>query len=171
MIVRPLSTAVALITDRFGVLGAGRLSPRYAYPWLALVTNCSQMWALYCLVMFYSAFKDELAPLRPLTKFIVVKAVVFLTFWQGLFLNVLAAAGALPGGEQFTTYTSEDVAEGLQDFLICIEMFLAALAHAYAFPPRDYMDPNVPTKGFLTNVRHMFDLRDVYVDVSGNECV
>jgi hypothetical protein len=23
-----------------------------------------------------------------------------------------------------------------QDFLICIEMFLAALAHAYAFPPR-----------------------------------
>jgi hypothetical protein len=38
--------------------------------------------------------------------------------------------------EQFTTYTAADVAEGLQDFLICIEMFLAALAHAYAFPPR-----------------------------------
>lgn len=38
--------------------------------------------------------------------------------------------------EQFTTYTATDVAEGLQDFLICIEMFLAALAHAYAFPPR-----------------------------------
>lgn len=38
--------------------------------------------------------------------------------------------------EQFTTYTATDVAEGLQDFLICIEMFVAALAHAYAFPPR-----------------------------------
>lgn len=38
--------------------------------------------------------------------------------------------------EQFTTYTATDVAEGLQDFLICIEMFIAALAHAYAFPPR-----------------------------------
>lgn len=38
--------------------------------------------------------------------------------------------------EQFTTYTAADVAEGLQDFLICIEMFLAAMAHAYAFPPR-----------------------------------
>lgn len=30
----------------------------------------------------------------------------------------------------------QDVASGIQDFLICIEMFLAALAHAYAFPPR-----------------------------------
>lgn len=69
--------------------------------------------------------------------------------------------------EQFTTYTATDVAEGLQNFLICVEMFVAALAHTYAFPPRDYMDPNIPTKGFFTNVRYMFDLRDVVVDVQG----
>jgi hypothetical protein len=29
------------------------------------------------------------------------------------------------------------------------------------------MDPNIPTKGFFTNVRYMFDLRDVVVDVQG----
>jgi hypothetical protein len=44
----------------------------------------------------------------------------------------------------YTTYdTAADLSGGLQDFLICIEMFVAALAHAWAFPPRDYMDPNV----------------------------
>jgi hypothetical protein len=32
---------------------------------------------------------------------------------------------------------------------------------------QDYMDPNIPTKGFLTNVRYMFDLRDVVIDVQG----
>lgn len=32
---------------------------------------------------------------------------------------------------------------------------------------QDYMDPNIPTKGFFTNVRYMFDLRDVVVDVQG----
>jgi Organic solute transporter Ostalpha len=133
--------------------------------------------------MFYHAFKEELAPIRPLAKFLCIKAVVFLTFWQGLALNILVAVGAIKArhagawynclwhsdagcswaqsvcvcvcvhvhmtviglaravhcmqvNEQFTTYTAADVAEGLQDFLICIEMFLAALAHAYAFPPR-----------------------------------
>lgn len=38
--------------------------------------------------------------------------------------------------ESWTTYDKMNVASGIQDFLICIEMFLAALAHAYAFPPR-----------------------------------
>lgn len=59
----------------------------------------------------------------------------------------------------------DDVAAGLQDFLICVEMFLAALAHAYAFPPRDYMDPTHPKTSFLKSVKIMFDVRDVVDDV------
>ena len=44
-------------------------------------------------------------------------------------------------------------------------MFLAALAHAYAFPPRDYLDPTHPKLGFLKSVKIMFDVRDVVDDV------
>ena len=67
--------------------------------------------------------------------------------------------------QDWTTYDADDVAAGLQDFLICVEMFIAALAHAYAFPPRDYMDPTYPKSGFVRSIRVMFDVRDVVDDV------
>jgi hypothetical protein len=44
-------------------------------------------------------------------------------------------------------------------------MFVAALAHAHAFPPRDYMDPSWQPRGFTHNIRVMFDVTDVMDDV------
>ena len=36
------------------------------------------------------------------------------------------------------TYSEDDVASGLQNFLICVEMFFAALLHRQAFSHKDY---------------------------------
>ena len=52
----------------------------------------AQFWALYCLVLFYRGVKYELAPIRPISKFLVVKAVVFLTYWQGVAIAILVWA-------------------------------------------------------------------------------
>eukprot|EP00968_Pinguiococcus_pyrenoidosus_P019694 scaffold2171_cov253-Pinguiococcus_pyrenoidosus.AAC.8 len=49
-----------------------------------VVSNFSQTWALYCMVLFYHCFKDELAKWRPIGKFLCVKAVVFFTWWQAV---------------------------------------------------------------------------------------
>ena len=63
-------------------------------------------------------------------------------------------------------YNKDELASGFQNFLICIEMFFAALAHAYAFPPRDYMDPGWAVKsGFVYSLKIMFNVRDVVDDV------
>jgi len=166
VVARPLMTAVSVLANIAGVYHEGVFRWNTIYPYVTFINNCSQMWALYCLVLLYRATHSELAPIRPLSKFVVIKAVVFFSFWQSVAIDAAADFGLIHPAE-YSTYDADDVASGLQNFLICIEMFLAALAHAYAFPPRDYMDPAHPPAGFVNNIRVMFDVRDVVTDVQG----
>lgn len=56
----------------------------------------------------------------------------------------------------------------LRLFQPLLTFVLLLLLHVFPLAcAQDYMDPNIPTKGFFTNVRYMFDLRDVVVDVQG----
>jgi hypothetical protein len=55
-----------------------------SYGYFTTVQNFSQLWAMYCLVLFYLANADDLVNTNPMPKFATVKAVVFLTFWQGV---------------------------------------------------------------------------------------
>lgn len=84
------------------------------YPYVAVVVNFSQMWALYCLVQFYKVTHEKLRAIKPLGKFISFKAIVFATWWQGLGIAFLCYIEVLPKEGNFQT--------GLQDFLICIEV-------------------------------------------------
>lgn len=74
--------------------GEFRLKSGYAY--VSIVKNFSQCWALYCLVLFYQATRVDLAPVRPLGKFICVKAVVFFSFWQSIAIVLLVHQGYIP---------------------------------------------------------------------------
>jgi len=104
------------------------------YVWSIIIVNCSQCWALYCLVLFYMELKEELAPINPLGKFLVVKAVVFFSWWQQIIVTCLATFHMI---EPFLDYSSEDVAKGYQNLLIVVEMFLYAICHRVVF---SYMD-------------------------------
>lgn len=44
--------------------------------------------ALYALALFYVACKDLLQPFNPVPKFIIIKSVVFLTYWQVIFIHL-----------------------------------------------------------------------------------
>lgn len=48
---------------------------------IIVIINVSQIWAMYCLVAFYHEFSHELRAISPFWKFVVVKTVVFLSFW------------------------------------------------------------------------------------------
>ncbi|KAL4527527.1 hypothetical protein Ndes2526A_g08691 [Nannochloris sp. 'desiccata'] len=117
VIARPLMTAVSVTSNLRGNYCDGEFKSGCAYPYVAFVNNCSQMWALYCLVLLYNATKRELAPINPLPKFIAIKAVVFLTFWQALGIEIAAHIGLIKPAE-LSTYDTDDLAAGLQNFLI-----------------------------------------------------
>ena len=92
---------------------------------------------MYCLVLFYHSFMVELKAINPMKKLITVKAVVFFSFYQEVAITGAVFLGWInatqnPSAEN-GCFSKDDVAKGFQDFLITMEMFVAAIAHHYFF--------------------------------------
>jgi hypothetical protein len=45
--------------------------------------------------MFYYAFKTDLKPIKPIPKFLTIKAVIFFSFWQAFVIAILVEAGVI----------------------------------------------------------------------------
>ncbi|XP_020204637.1 protein LAZ1 homolog 1 isoform X1 [Cajanus cajan] len=132
MILKLICALLAIILQSFGVYGEGKFEWKYGYPYLALILNFSQTWALYCLVQFYSVTKDKLKPIKPLAKFLTFKSIVFLTWWQSVAVAFLFYMGAFRGS------LAQELKTRIQDYIICIEMGVAAVVHLYVFPAEPY---------------------------------
>ncbi|KAI9097324.1 organic solute transporter subunit alpha/Transmembrane protein, partial [Phlyctochytrium arcticum] len=143
VVLKPLIALVTMVLKFAGYYHEGQLTFSGAYLWVSAIYNLSVCWSLYCLVLFYVQCEIDLRPYRPMPKFICVKSVVFLTWYQGLGLAFLVWAGVIKGND-LTLET--DSGEGpsraavIQDLLICLEMPLLALLHQFAFPWTDYND-------------------------------
>ena len=101
--------------------------------YVTVILNVSVATAFYGLICFYHAVQKQLALYRPWPKFLCIKGVVFLTFWQNMTITVLLYVG-YPG------IANAQVGEAIQNFLICVEMFMAAAAHTYTFPYQEWQD-------------------------------
>lgn len=132
MILKTVSALVSLVLQCWNLYGEGEFRFDRGYIYITVVINFSQSWALYCMIQFYNITKEELAPIRPLAKFLCFKAIVFLTWWQGLIIAIFFAiqSGNLVG--------EESLQARIQDFIICIEMGFAAVAHVYVLPAKPY---------------------------------
>ncbi|XP_010242883.1 PREDICTED: protein LAZ1 isoform X2 [Nelumbo nucifera] len=134
MIIKTFSAILAVILEAFQVYCEGEFKWGCGYPYMAVVLNFSQSWALYCLVQFYTATKDELAHIKPLAKFLTFKSIVFLTWWQGVGIALLYTLGIFKTSSSLGFPSKSSI----QDFIICIEMGIAAAVHLYVFPAKPY---------------------------------
>ncbi|XP_055012761.1 transmembrane protein 184C-like [Boleophthalmus pectinirostris] len=189
-VVRPVTTVIALICQLCGVYDEANFSFRNAWSYLVIINNISQLFrldteasdvtqtvaltsgsfvwfqfAMYCLVLLYRALKEELTPIRPVGKFLCVKLVVFVSFWQAVVIAILVKVGVISDKHTWDWESVEAVATGLQDFIICIEMFLAAIAHHFTFTYKPYVQEAEEGSCFDSFLA-MWDFSDIRADVS-----
>lgn len=141
-IIKPFASFLVIILQAFDLYYDGNWSPSQGYLYTTLINNVSISLALYALFLFYFATHDLLRPFNPVLKFFTIKAIIFLSFWQGFILAVLEKLDLISsirwehGGVETK---SSSVSAGYQNFIICIEMLFAAIALRYAFPISAYM--------------------------------
>ncbi|MQM19328.1 hypothetical protein Taro_052331 [Colocasia esculenta] len=130
VVVRPVCSVLMIVFQLIGF-----------YPsWLSwtftIILNFSVSLALYALVLFYHVFAKELAPHKPLAKFMCIKGIVFFCFWQGVALEVLAAIGVIKSNHFWLDV--EHIQEAIQNVLVIFEMVIFSVLQQYAYHVAPY---------------------------------
>jgi len=97
--------------------------------WLGMINNVSISVSLYCLVLFYMATEERLAPFDPFYKFLTVKAILFFSFWQACLFQVLYVWDVI----------SPVKGSLVLNLIIAVEIVGAAVAQAIAFNYKDFI--------------------------------
>ena len=126
----PQCTALHCTADLSGGYEESNFALDSSYLWITLLLNICVCYAFTTLYHFYHAFSYLLRAHNPIEKFLCIKFVIFIAFWQGIVIQILIATRVLRGTD---SYTTEQLSATLQDMLICFEMFIISVAHIRAF--------------------------------------
>jgi len=132
VLVRPVTSIILIICDAIHESSWDYRYPQFYIMW---IVNISIFFALTGLVRFYHVVKNDLNWMNPFAKFLCIKGVVFLTFWQGVVISFVANAVFNEGVDNFN---AAEWSKQAQSFLICLEMFFFAITHCFVFPTDEW---------------------------------
>ena len=160
LVLKPLIAVITLILSVTGHYDEASWSFGGAYVYFVFVLNFSVTLAFTCLVYFFKEFRTQLEWVSPLGKFAAVKAVVFLSFWQGVIAGLLVHWNVIQGSKE-GLWTKDEVATGVQDFLICVEMLAMCYVHHLVFPETPYITDTGYQRVKLNTFLHVISVRDI----------
>lgn len=128
-IVNPL----LVIVDIGGVYHDAEFDWNYGYIYLLTLINFSVAYAFLVLANFYSVLKHRLEPFEPVGKFLCIKFVIFMTFWQSVLITGMVKFGWI---SKMGHYDADVVGTACQNYLICVEMMFVSMAFLSAFSYR-----------------------------------
>lgn len=171
--IKPALAVATLVMKATDTFKEGLIQLDSGYMWTSIVYNISICWSLYDLALFWVCMSTDLQPFRPMPKFLVIKGIIFASWWQGFLLSILVWLGAIPsiGGG----YTADNLAAAIQDALICFEMPFFAIAQWYSFSWKDFADVTISDARMPMRFafRDAFGSRDLIEDAketwSGNK--
>ncbi|XP_043209731.1 transmembrane protein 184B-like isoform X2 [Amphibalanus amphitrite] len=172
-VVKPVMACVTIVLEAYGKYSDGYWSATSGYLYITIIYNFSVSLALYALFLFYHATREMLRPFDPVIKFFTVKSVIFLSFWQGVLLAILEWSDMF---EERSYINPGTMSAGYQNFLVCIEMFFAAIMLRYAFPHTTYSqecftDPSgrsVTMTSISSSLKETMNPRDIMTDAIHN---
>jgi hypothetical protein len=171
VIMKPLLALSVIVMEWFEVYHEGSFSPKAGYFWVVVTQNVCITLAMYALVLFYHAVAKELHPFKPIPKFLCIKAIIGFAFWQSVIISICVHFEWLKGND---TFSVEELAVALQDWLICMEMLGIAIAHIFIFGHESYRDHTkeifirAPIKSLNSFAANLFDvvlIKDVILEV------
>ena len=166
--IRPITAIVSFVLE---AVGAGsNTDDGWAYFYstqfvVVMIENVSVFLAFSGLIKFYHAVRDDLAWCQPFAKFLTIKGVVFMTFWQGLLISVIFHASSDKNGDEDDESNAYS-ATSIQHILICMEMLFFSAAHWCVFPAEEWEDgykmrfyegPGFAFKDFASDVNLIID--------------
>nr|XP_054754133.1 transmembrane protein 184C-like [Lytechinus pictus] len=167
-ILHPIITILTIITTVTGHYTEGSFIGLWI--WFAIIDGVSQVWAMYCLMVFYRATKEELAGLHPISKLITVQLTIFGAFFQSFIIALvigLSNPNLDPENWGYDDQQKLRFSRFIQDFILCIEMGLSAVGHLYAFPYTAYKDADKPAN-FMKSCISCCSVTDIAQDISSH---
>jgi len=130
VVIRPVCSILIIALQLLGMY------PSWVSWTFTIILNISVSMALYALVLFYHLFAKELAPHKPLAKFLCIKGIVFFSFWQGFALDVLTEVGVIQSHHFWLDV--EHIQEAIQNVLVILEMVVFSVIQQYAYHVAPY---------------------------------
>jgi len=135
VVVRFINTILTTVLFTAGLYEEGQYSIMKPFIWMTAVNFVSQSWALYSLFLFFLCAHKELHGMRPFSKFLCIKLIIFFSWWQALLIGVMVRVGRINRGYG---HSAQEIAVLIRVTIISCEMLLAAVAFMYAFPISEF---------------------------------
>jgi len=163
VVLRPLLSALALVLHSFSDYCPGALTAfDKGYVYITGIMLVSVTVAMYALILYYVVAKDELQPHNPVPKFLSIKFIIAMSFWQSVVVAALIKFDVI-GATAY--WTSDNVSEGVQDFLICVEMLVVAIWHNSAFSYKEFATQGPQETGIWKGIAVSFNPLDILHDI------